>query len=71
MLHQAFVLGCAEHVEVIRYSPVDSLTATETGPQQDFNNTEMSLRPRRGLSIRFGRGRLAIARRGVPKRETN
>ena len=40
VLHQAFVLGCAERVEVIRHSPVDSLTATETGPQQDFDNTE-------------------------------
>src|ERR1700722_12892058 len=40
VLHQVFVLGCAERVEVIRHSPVDSLTATETGPQQDFDNTE-------------------------------
>ncbi len=42
-----------------------ALSRLRLRPWQDFDKTEMSLRPRRGLSIRFGAGRLAVARRGT------
>jgi hypothetical protein len=43
-----------------------ALLRLRLGPQQAFDKTEMSLRPRCGLYIRFGASRLAVARRGMP-----